>query len=216
MTPATDSPVRDLLSRCFLAVAGFFALVMASAAMSSRLLPGVPRNDATHVLAVVMLLAGAALAAKASPAARDFIGLQWRLAIGSRRVLGLAVLAGLAFYVLAFTLGGTDPARIRGWHVDLRFVVSFLLLSALLQSLVEESFFRAIAIGRARGGPALASAALSGAAFAAIHPDRWLSVFVFSLVAAAFYLRAGLFGAHAFHASYNLANYAALAWFSAR
>ena len=46
---------------------------------------------------------------------------------------------------------------------------------------------------------------------------RWgVALSCFSLVAAAFYLRAGLFGAHAFHASYNLANYAALAWFSAR
>lgn len=209
------SPARALLSRLFLAVVGFLALVMLAAALSGRLLPGPYQGDAMRVITLVLFLLGALVASAVSGNARDYLGLQWRMATQGTRWLLMAVLAGVVFHGLAFVFEGTDPDRIQGWDVDLRFVVSYLLLSSLAQPLVEEAFFRGIAIGRARGWIALVSALVSAAAFAAIHPDRWLSVFVFALVAAAFYLRAGLLAAYGFHAAYNLANFTSLAWFSA-
>lgn len=216
MSPSPVSPARALVSRLFLAVVGFFALIFAAAAVSGRLLPGIPRGDATHVVTVAVFLAGTLAVWALSAQARDYLVLQWRLAASGWRWLLLAAVAGVVFRALAFVFEGTDPDLIQGWRVDLRFVLSYLLLSSLLQPLVEETFFRGLAIGRSRGVAAWVSAALAGLAFAAIHPDRWLSVFVFSLVAAGFYLRSGLLAAYAFHAAYNLANFAALAYFSAR
>lgn len=214
MAAASVGPWRALFSRLFLAIVGFFALTFLAAAGSGRLLPGVPADDALRLVMVGAFLLGASVVMAVSTEARTWLRSQVGLAATHWRVLVLAALAGVAFHAVYFQIAGYDGSRIHGWRPDLQFLFGSLLLSACLVSLVEETFFRGIAIGDSRGGPALVAALVSAAVFSAIHPERWLSVFVFSLLASAIYLRAGLFGAHAFHAAYNLANYITLAWIS--
>lgn len=124
----------------------------------------------------------------------------------------MAIFVGALFYAATFVAMGTEPSRIHGWHFSLEHV----FLSRLAMPLVEEFLFRGVAIGRVLGRQAWIAAALSGICFAALHPDRWLGTFVFSLVAAGFYMRGGLASAWGFHAAYNLSNYAMLVFLSAR
>jgi len=63
------------------------------------------------------------------------------------------------------------------------------------------------AIWRSRRFPALLAVAISGAAFALLHPERPVSVLVFAALAAIAYLRVGIAASLAFHVAYNLGNY---------
>lgn len=210
-----DRPFRALAARLGLAMIGFFALLVLASATSAKLLPGLSQGDATRAVTAIAFLLGTWLALLGSPSARSFALLQWQKGREGWRTVVLAALAGIGFYAAAFALGDIDPDRIRGWRLDLGFVLGSLLLSSVFIPIVEETFFRGMAIGGSRGWHALVAVLLSSVVFAAIHPDRWLSVFIFSLAASAIYLRVGLLGAYGFHIAYNLANYSTLLLVSA-
>ncbi|WP_084635489.1 CPBP family intramembrane glutamic endopeptidase [Pseudoxanthomonas sp. J35] len=100
-----------------------------------------------------------------------------------------------------------DVERIAGWNFDGKFIFSSILLSSLIAPLIEEFFFRGVAIWKSNGKEALLSAIVASSMFAAAHPDRWLSVFAFSLIASFVYVRLGFLACYIFHFSYNIGNF---------
>lgn len=208
MSPANtpSNRPRHLVARVLLAVLGYLTVVVTAAMLAQRLPPALPREEWTRGLIGLVFVALLALALALSAQARAFCARQMRIGRERWRGVALAGAAGVLFYGAYAAGSGLDLGKIPPW----RFGLAMVLLSALVIPLVEEFFFRAVAIGESTGLPAAVAALLSAVAFALIHPDRWLSVLVFALLAAAIYLRLGMVGAFAFHAAYNLANYALL------
>lgn len=192
---------RLVFARVGLAPLAYFAL----AGVATYLAP-------TQVKLLLCCLFGVGVAAVALlPGGRRLLLSQWSRTRKHPRVSLAAVPAGVLFYLATFFAMATDAGQISGWH----FRLEYILLSGLAIPFVEEFLFRGVAIARSNGREAWIAAALAAIFFAMIHPDRWLGTFLFSLVAAAFYLRGGLGAAWGFHAAYNLSNYAVLLWFSA-
>lgn len=200
MRPAI-SLMRAILGRVLLGPIGYFLL----ASVATLVWRPNPR------LAIALLFAVALTAAAGWMPVRRFVLWQWSKSRASLRWAFAALLSGVAFYVSTFALKATDGSKIFGWGYS----AEFLLLTGLAIPFVEEFLFRALAIGRSTGRHAWIAATLAAVCFAIFHPERWLGTFIFSLFAAAFYLRGGLGAAWGFHGAYNLANYAALLWFSA-
>jgi|SRR5690606_12080913 len=199
-SPATDVD-RIIFARVAFAPLAYFAL----AAVATYLAPMEPK------LLTCCLFAVGVGAAGLLPPGRRFLLWQWSRTKAHLGLLIVAIPAGALFYLATFLAKATDPSEVFGWRLSLE----HLLLSRLTIPFVEEFLFRGVAIGRSSGREAWIAATLAAVCFAMIHPDRWLGTFIFSLVAAAFYLRGGIGAAWGFHAAYNLANYAALLWFSA-
>lgn len=192
---------RAATGRAIAAALGYVALLLASHLLSVRL--GVD-GRLLMALATVVLLSGLCLG---SAGAREFLRTQaTRARSGWIEVLCWA-LAGVAFHLAYFAVSGVDASRISGWRLDARFLASAILLSSIAAPFVEEVFFRLFAIWRSRRFPALLAVAISGAAFALLHPERPVSVLVFAALAAIAYLRVGIAASLAFHVAYNLGNY---------